>query len=226
MKTRHLTQSLGPMSLALALVCSACGGAAAHAPNQPNSARSEPTPAEKRAAALELVRLGKEQLRAGDSLRAQEYFATALDSGADADEVLPELMHAATSGMRYEAAIRFFEDYGSLMSKPRRADLGLVAAVLYLGVEQPERAKSTLEAVLRVKPDNARAHFLLGQLLRDELNDYAGSDEHFRAYLKLSPHGDDALAARAGLLKAPEESLAVDAPKPVSLDPAPKQVAP
>ena len=226
MKNRQLNLSLGSISLALALVCSACGGAASYAANQPNSAQSDPTPAEKRAAAQELVRLGKEQVRGGDSLRGQEYFATALDSGADADEVLPELMHAATSGMRYEAAIRYFEDYGSLMSKQRRADLGMVAAVLYLGVEQPERAKSTLEAVLRVKPNNARAHFLLGQLLRDEMNDYAGSDEHFRAYLKLEPNGENALAARAGLLKEPEEGLAVEAPKQVSFDSAPKQVAP
>ncbi len=226
MKNRHLVSTLTPLALALVLACNACSGAVSRSANQPNSADSEPTPAEKRAAAQELVRLGKEQERSGDSLRAQEYFATAIDSGADADEVLPELMHAATSGMRYEAAIRYFEDYGSLMSKPRRADLGLVAAVLYVGVEQPDRAKQTLEAVLRVKPNNARAHFLLGQILREEFNDFAGSDENFRAYLRLNPNGDDALAARAGLLKTPDEGLAVEAPKPVLLDSVPQQVAP
>ena len=173
--------------------------------------RPEPSIAEKRAAAVELCRLGREQLRAGDSLRAQEYFATAIDSGGDADLILPQLMRAAVAGMRYQAAIRYFEDFGSLMSRDHRAELGLVVGVLYLGVDQPERARIALEKSLKLRPNNARAHFLLGQILRDELGDYAGSDAHYRAYLALEPNGDDALAARAGLLKTPEEGIATSA---------------
>ena len=200
-----------------------CGAAVERAPNDA-SGPPEPSKAEQKAAAVELYRLGKEQLRSGDSLRAQEYFATAVDSGGDADSIVPELIRAATSGMRFQAAIRYYEDFGPLMSKPRRADLGVIAAVLYVGVEQPERARTTLESVLRVRPNNARAHFLLGQLLRDEFSDFADSDVHFRAYLKLEPNGENALAARAGLLKAPEESLAVVPPTPIEAAPAPEHV--
>lgn len=222
---------MSTMNLAriIALACvsftAACGAAAPQAATDPSSLPPEPTAADKRAAAAELYRRGKEQLRSGDSLRAQEYFATAIDSGGDANVIVPELMRAATAGMRFQAAIRYYEDFGSLMTRERRAELGLVAAVLYLGVEQPERAKSTLESVLRVHPNNARAHFLLGQVLQSEFADYAGSDAHYRAYLALEPNGESALAARAGLLKAPEDSLA--AVPPTSIDARPvKGVAP
>jgi Tfp pilus assembly protein PilF len=186
----------------------ACSSAVQRDPGTVDAARGEPTPAEKRAAAAELCRLGKEQMRTGDSLRAQEYFATAIDSGADADQVLPDLMRAAISGMRYQAAIRYFEDFGSLMSSAHRAELGVVVGVLYLGVEQPERARTAFETALKLQPNNARAHFLLGQILREELADYAGSDAQFRAYLALEPNGENVAAARAGLLVSPEETLA------------------
>ncbi len=184
----------------------------------------EPTVAEKKAAAVELTRRGKAQERSGDSLRAQEYFATAIDSGGDADEILPELMHAAIAGMRYQAAIRFYEDYSPLMSPRRRAELGVVVGVLYLGEEQPEQARKAFESTLQVSPNNARAHFLLAQLLRTDLSDYAGADTHFRSYLALAPHGEGAEVARAGLLRAPEETRQTPtAPEHVRLVPIENQ---
>lgn len=204
----------------------ACTGTLPRGSEAKTAETREPSAAENKAAAVELFRRGKEQARSGDSLRAQEYFASALDSGGDADLILPELMRAAISGTRYQAAIRYFEDYGSLMSPKHRAELGVVAGVLYLGVEQPERARATLEATLRVQPKNARAHFLLGQILRDEFSDYAGSDVHFRAYLEIEPNGEGAVAARAGLLKSPDEGLAVSQPKPVRTDLLPDSVDP
>ncbi len=208
---------VGAVSLALALA--ACGSASSQGLDA-RAARPEPTAAEERAAAAELYRLGKKQARAGDSLRAQEYFATAIDSGGDPNVILPELMRAAISGTRYQAAIRYFEDYGPLLNRRNRAELAVVAGVLYLGVEQPDRARKMLESALAVEPKNARAHFLLGQILRDEFADYAASDLHFRAYLELEPNGENALSARAGLLKSPEESLVVNQPTPVRFDSA------
>ena len=216
---------VGTSALALAFALSACGGGAAQGLD-PRVARPEPTAAEQRAAAAELYRLGKEQARAGDSLRAQEYFATAIDSGGDPNLILPELMRAAISGTRYQAAIRYFEDYGTLLNRRNRAELAVVAGVLYLGVEQPDRARAMLESALAVEPKNARAHFLLGQILRDEFSDYAASDSHFRAYLELEPNGESALLARAGLLKRPDEGLVVNQPIPVRFDASPVGVEP
>ncbi|HWZ87360.1 MAG TPA: hypothetical protein VNW92_00885 [Polyangiaceae bacterium] len=211
----------------VSLGMTACGGgsAASSGAQSPGARRTDPTVIEKKAAAVELYRLGQEQRHSGDTLRAEEYFASALDSGGDADVILPELMRVSIAGMRYQAAIRYFEDYGRQMSQKRRATFGVIAGVLFLGVEQPERARATLEESLQFDPDNAQAQFLLAELLRDEYADYAGSELHYREYLRLEPNGENAVVARAGLLKAPEEALPNEPPQNMHLLPAPQKVS-
>ena len=108
-------------ALSLLFAVSACGASSSQGLDA-RAASPEPTVAEQKAAADELYRLGRKQARAGDSLRAQEYFATAIDSGGDANVILPELMRAAIAGTRYQAAIRYFEDYGPLLNRRNRAD--------------------------------------------------------------------------------------------------------
>ncbi len=212
--------SLGRSWVLVGLFTATSCSAAASAPlHQPSAATAEPTLAEKRAAAAELFRLGKEQMRDGDSLRAQEYFATAIDSGGDPNLILPELMRAAISGMRYQAAIRYFEDFGPMMSTEHGAELGVIVGVLYLGIDQPDRARAAFEASLQLSSRNARAHFLLGQVLREEFSDYVNSDLHYRAYLAIEPNGENAAAARAGLLLKREDALA--AAEPTSINPIP-----
>ncbi len=197
---RHL---LGRFALLFPLALVACGAAG-------NSARveapKEPTAAERREAATELHRIGISHYRNGDSLRAEEYLASALAAGGTADVILPDLMRISISGHRYQAAIRYFEDYRSDLGRPNRAELELVAGVLYLGVEQPELARVAFEKSLELRPKNARAELMLGQVLHDDLQDYAVADTHFRAYLELEPDGQGAATARAGLLKSPSES--------------------
>jgi Tfp pilus assembly protein PilF len=192
--------ALAALLLPLALV--ACGASASNAPLQ---GPAEPTRAERQQAAAELHRIGISRYKSGDSLRAEEYLASALEAGGSADVILPDLMRVSIGGRRYQAAIRYFEDYRSDLGRPRRADLEMVAGVLYLGVEQPERARAAFEKALELKPKNARAELLLAQLLHDELQDYAVADTHFRAYLSLEPEGEGADIARAGLMKAPAE---------------------
>lgn len=200
MMIRHF---LGRFALVVPLALVACGASG-------NSARveapKEPTAAERRQAATELHRIGISHYRNGDSLRAEEYLASALVAGGAADVILPDLMRVSISGHRYQAAIRYFEDYRSDLGRPNRAELELVAGVLYLGVEQPELARGAFEKSLELRPKNARAELLLGQVLHDDLQDYAVADTHFRAYLELEPDGQGAAVARAGLLKSPAES--------------------
>ena len=76
---------------------------------------------------------------------------------------------------------------------------------------------------MRATP-NAHAHFLLGQVLRDEFSDYVGSDFHYRAYLTLEPNGENAAAARVGLLQKRDEALV--AAEPTSVDAIPVRVKP
>ncbi|MFZ5896384.1 MAG: tetratricopeptide repeat protein [Myxococcota bacterium] len=190
------------LGLFLPLLLAACGASTG---NTPIETPKEPTRAEREQAVGELHRIGISHYRNGDSLRAEEYLASALAAGGSADVILPDLMRVSIGGRRYQAAIRYFEDYRSDLGPPRRAELEMVAGVLYLGVEQPELARSAFERSLELKPKNARAELLLGQLLHDQLQDYARADAHFRAYLSLEPEGDGAAIARAGLMKPPAE---------------------
>jgi tetratricopeptide (TPR) repeat protein len=210
-----MTSALCATLLLVSFGVTACGGGATarRDPSSPSAQRAEPTVKEKKAAAVELYRLGQEQRRIGDTLRAEEYFASALDSGGDADIILPELMRVSIAGMRYQSAIRYFEDYGRQMSRQRRATFGVVAGVLFLGVEQPDEARRIFEESLRLEPNNARGQFLLAELLREEYADFAASDVHYREYLRLEPNGENAVLARAGLLKAPEEALPSESPQ-------------
>ncbi len=194
---------LGIVGLLLPLALVGCGSSATTAPVQ---SQAEPSRAQRQEAAQELHRIGLSHYKTGDSLRAEEYLASALEAGGSADVILPDLMRASVGGRRYQAAIRYFEDYRGQLGRPRRAELEMVAGVLYLGVEQPELARTSFERSLEIQPKNARAELLLGQLLHDELQDYAVADAHFRAYLALEPEGEGAAIARAGLLKAPTEA--------------------
>ncbi len=223
MENSRCLQSLAYTSmLVVSFATASCSASANRPPQPPPGAEAEPTLLEKKAACTELFRLGKEQARVGDSLRAQEYFAMAIDSGGDTNLILPELMRAAISGMRYQVAIRYFEDFGDMMSRERGSELATIVGVLYLGIDQPERARAAFEGALRLSSKNARAHFLLGQVLRDEFSDYAGSDLEYRSYLALEPSGEYATAARAGMLTSRDQALAVA--EPTSIDAIPVRI--
>lgn len=201
-----ITRFLGIAALLLPLATVACGSSATTAAQVHSQA--EPTAAQRKEAASELHRIGLAHYKTGDSLRAEEYLASALEAGGSANVILPDLMKASVGGRRYQAAIRYFEDYRSELGRPQRAELEVVAGVLYLGVDQPELARSAFEKSLEIQPQNARAELLLGQVLHDDLQDYAASDTHFRAYLAIEPEGEGAAIARAGLMKAPREAKA------------------
>lgn len=196
---------LRTLVLALPLALAACGSAAT-APLAQSPA--QPSRAEKKEAAQELHRIGLSHYRTGDSLRAEEYLASALEAGGSANAILPDLMRASIGGRRYQAAIRYFEDYRKELGRRERGELEMVAGVLYLGVEQPELARGAFEKSLEIQPQNAKARLLLGQLLHDDLQDYGASDQHFRAYLALEPEGEGAAIARAGLMKQTSEPAA------------------
>ena len=62
------------------------------------------------------------------------------------------------------------------------------------------KGREYLEQVAREQPNDAQVEFTLGVLVRDDLNDFAGADKYFRAYLALAPNGPHAEEARASLM--------------------------
>ena len=151
----------------------------------------------------------------GDLVRAEQYYAAAIQEGADAKEVLPLLLRVCIDGRRYRVAIEYAEPY--LKKHPADWKLRLVVAALYGGIGEPAIERAELEQVLAVNPNEATGHYALAVLLRDQYDDLVGADAHFREYLRLDPEGDHADEAKASLLKTitPKGEPAGPAPTPI-----------
>ena len=192
--------------LSLAGVAAACS----HGGERPSETPlSEVTPrasgqAERAAAAREQLDLGLLFARAGDSVRAEQYLAAALDSGADPNTALLPLLKLCIQASRLEAAAQYAEIY--LKDVTAQRELEMLLGGLFITLDQSEKAILHLSRVTKQYPNHALAHFLLGRLLREQERDVELADQHFRAYLKLEPEGNDSGEARDSLLRRPSET--------------------
>jgi tetratricopeptide (TPR) repeat protein len=152
----------------------------------------------------ELVSRGREAMRRGDSIRAEHYFALALEQGYESAELLPELLAVCLSSSRLRSALNYAEPY--LRKHPKDANLRYLVATVHLGLNQTHAAKQELYAVLRHDPSSADAHFLLG-ILEFETTP-ARAKQHLVEFLKLRPEGDKANEARELLEQADSEERA------------------
>lgn len=153
----------------------------------------------KEATTENLLDRGKAFAAMGDSTRAEEYLAAALDQGADPREVLPLLLQVCVQTGRYRSAIQHGEN--QLRKHPDDVRTRFVVGTLYVAIGETKDAKSNLETVVTARPDDAKAHYALAILARDSENDVVGADLHFREYLRIEPTGPHAEEARASLLK-------------------------
>jgi len=159
---------------------------------------------QRQAAAAELLELGLRFASAGDSVRAEQYLAAALDAGANADRALPALLKVCINAGRFEAAAQHAETY--VKDVRARRDLELLLGGLYLTLEQDDKAIVQLRRVALKYPELPMAHLLLGRLLRAQAQGLEEADEHFRAYLRLAPEGPHSTEARESLLKRLSET--------------------
>jgi uncharacterized protein HemY len=146
-----------------------------------------------------LLDRGKAFAAFGDTTRAEEYLAAALDQGADPREALPLLLQVCVQTGRYRSAIQHAENH--LRKHPDDIRTRFVVGTLYVAIGETKDAKSNLETVVSARPDDAKAHYALAVLARDNENDVVGADRHFREYLRIEPNGAHAEEARASLLK-------------------------
>jgi Tfp pilus assembly protein PilF len=144
------------------------------------------------------VERGRAFAAVGDSTRAEQYLTAAMDAGADPRSVMPSLLHACVESHRYRVAAEYVGEY--LRRNPDDASLRLLHGMLEAAVGDRAVARREFEAVLRVRPDDSDGQYALAVLLRDEMDDPAGADEHFRAYLRIAPNGLHAAEARASLI--------------------------
>lgn len=146
-----------------------------------------------------LVDRGKAFASMGDTTRAEEYLAAALEQGADPREVLPMLLQVCVQTGRYRSAIQHAENH--LRIHPADVRTRFVVGTLYVAIGETKDAKSNLETVVAARPNDASAHYALAVLARDSESDVASADRHFREYLRIDPSGAHAEEARASLLK-------------------------
>jgi tetratricopeptide (TPR) repeat protein len=147
----------------------------------------------------QLLEVAHELERRGDSLRAEQYLMEALERGASPDEVLPRLLSVYVRDRQYRLAAQRAEDH--LRKHPSSARIRLLLAALYQAVSDYGRAVSQYEAVVRIEPTRADAHFALASALVEQGHDHSSADEHFRRYLELAPTGPYAERAEAALMK-------------------------
>jgi predicted Zn-dependent protease len=102
---------------------------------------------------------GKELARLGDSLRAEQYLARALERGHHPPETLRWLIGVCVDGARLRAAIHYARPY--IEAHPEALRLRYVVATLYLGLGQPLPARTELRDIVLRAPRWAEARALL-----------------------------------------------------------------
>jgi Flp pilus assembly protein TadD len=147
-----------------------------------------------------LVRRGKEFAAAGDTTRAEQYFASAINRGGDEQVILPMLLMVCIQDGRFRVAIDYASTY--LKAHPNDTRVRLLLGTLYSAVGDATPAHRELQRVLDARPTDADAHYALAVLSRDNENDPVSADKHFREYLRLAPNGAHAEEAQASLLQS------------------------
>jgi Tfp pilus assembly protein PilF len=178
---------------AAALLALGCGAARAGQAESPTHSEASPRA---------LVANGEAAAAAGDATRAEQYFAAALQSGANAPRVMQRLLTACISDRRYPAAAHYADRY--LLRHPEDSRVAFAAATLHLALGNLERARELLEALLEREPRWPEPHFALASLLRARGQAGPDAELHDRRYLALAPRGPLAELARARLQRTPE----------------------
>ena len=209
----------GVLGVALgALLVVACGGPGAQGGGA-DGVRTDPL---LEISAEELYRRGLIVARAGDYTRAEQYMAASMNRGHPPEVVLPSLLEICIESSRMVAALEYAEPY--LEQHPSMWSLRLLTASIHMGLGHFDRARSELERVVRDAPEEAaQAHYFLGVIYRDELDDSDLSATHFAHYLALAPQGPHQEEARAGV---PTEGTVPQRIDPEDVPPATEGVEP
>ena len=141
----------------------------------------------------------------GDVVRAEQYWRLALDQGADAETVLPQLIAAFVRDRQYRLALQLAQD--SLRAHPNAHALRLLTGAIYEAVGNDSAAVEQYQIVVDHHGDRAEVHYLLGAALLKQGVSRSEADACFRRYLELAPAGRYAERARALLLKEAHASL-------------------
>jgi tetratricopeptide (TPR) repeat protein len=176
--------------------------------------------------AAQLFQYGNALATQGDSIRAEQYLAAAMERGYPEAEVMPRLLEVCIQASRLSAALGYAEPY--LERHQEEWPLRLLIASIQMSLNQHGSARSNLERVLEMVPDEPEPHYLMGVLLRDRYADPEASNVEFVRYLELSPGGNHAGEARlsiAGRYLPPTEASPDPPPRPTPSETEPPSPA-
>lgn len=149
-----------------ALLCACASG--------PNIDPNHPASLEK-ASAAELLTVGRDAAQRGDSVRAEQYLAMAMEEGADARVVMPILLKACIRSSHLRTALNHAEPH--LLANPEDDELRKLVANIHLGLGQTADARRELGLLLQRSESNPDAHYLLGVIATRE--DIGAARAHF-----------------------------------------------
>lgn len=185
-----VSSPLAGLGLALGLFLGGCGGATSPEARTPTAPEQGPS-------ATYLMNEGRLAASRGDTVRAEQYIALAIERGFDERRALPLLLATCIKGSRLRAALNYAEPY--LRDHPEDAALRYLVATIEVGLGDDEGARRELGVLLREAPDHGEARYLLGLLELE--HDAAAATEHLREYLRLEPRGRHAADVRVRLLE-------------------------
>jgi predicted Zn-dependent protease len=145
----------------------------------------------------ELFDRGLAMEKAGRYIRAEQYLFLAAAGGYPEEKTLPVLLQVCLAASRLRAALNHAEPY--LARHPDHSSLRFLVASIHIALGQPQSARRQLLKIVTRHPAHAPAHYLLGVVMRDALNDPGSARESFTAYLMIEPQGEHADEAHAYL---------------------------
>jgi Tfp pilus assembly protein PilF len=145
----------------------------------------------------QLLERGKMFAAVGDHTRAEQYFAAAIEAGANEHEVFPLLLTACLNDNRFRLAAQYTEDF--LKRNPEDVRVRLVLGTIYAAIGDVAHAETELRRVIEQQPSDAQAHYALATLLKDARPERVESEMHYREYLRLAPNGTYAARVRETL---------------------------
>lgn len=160
-----------------------------------------PTAGQEQAPTAEsLFQQGLAAQQTGDSTRAEQYLAAALESGASEQKVLPVLLATCLSGDRYDTALHYARRH--LLRHPDDWSLRYLVANLHFATGQEERARKETERLIEEQPKQPEPHYLLALVEAERPRGQASTVAALNRYLTLAPRGPHANDARRMLRRA------------------------
>ncbi len=154
--------------------------------------------AEASAHAAQLFKEGSALSAAGDLTRAEQYLATALREGHDAERCMRALLAVCVRASRLRSALSYAAPY--LMAHPNDVPLRQLVASIHLALGEVRTAERELKRVLLLAPDAAEAQFVLATIAQQYPDRESETAGYFAGYVALRPGGVHAEEARGALV--------------------------